>query len=295
MDYPLAQLDLRYEALRIVDTAAEARLSASIEAYGQREPVLVVRASPEQPAILIDGFRRMRVARRLGHELITIATLPMDETQALLFCHRIAASHRSSALEQAWLVRELYDGHRMTLLAIAEAMARTVSWVSRRIALVQQLPDPVQQHIRSGAICAHAAMRSLVPLARANSVHCEQLAAAAAREHWTTRQLDRIYAAWRSASAEGRDAIAQDPRLALRSIDAIRTPDRIRSVPEARLTEALVGVSRACHRVRQTLLEFVSRDLHRVSMDVLEQGYRSTQLSIRQMDQAVTQVFDARS
>lgn len=299
----IADLDLRYQSLRIADATAEAALAASLDAYGQREAVLVVAVSPDTTGvgaprwIVIDGFRRIRAAQRLGHELIDIAALPMTEPEALVHCHRIVTGTRCSALEQAWLVQELIDTHRMSLRAVAEAFGRTVSWISRRVALVAQLPPSVQTLVRSGALSVHGAMRCLVPLARANAGQCEKIAIVAAREHLTTRQLELIHAAWRAAAnrPEARDKIADDPLIALRAYEAIRTPSLPRSAPETRLADAMIAVSRAAARARQMVDEFVSRDLHRVSCETLEAGWKSAQISIGLLDRTVTQVLDARA
>jgi hypothetical protein len=44
------------------------------------------------------------------------------------------------------------------------SLTRSVSWVSRRLALVRELPESIQEHVRRGEIVAHAAEKYLVPL-----------------------------------------------------------------------------------------------------------------------------------
>ena len=41
-----------------------------------------------------------------------------------------------------------------------------MSWVSRRLALVELLPEAIQQQVREGKIAAQVAMKFLVPVAR---------------------------------------------------------------------------------------------------------------------------------
>jgi ParB family transcriptional regulator, chromosome partitioning protein len=55
---------------------------------------------------------------------------------------------------------------------LAQRFDRTVSWVSRRLSLVRTLPEAIQQHVHDGHLVAHAAMKYLVPLARANAGDC---------------------------------------------------------------------------------------------------------------------------
>jgi len=61
--------------------------------------------------------------------------------------------------------------------------------VSRRLALVGELPASVQSHVRSGAIGAHAAMKYFVPLARANGGDCIKLADAIAWGRHCSRRV----------------------------------------------------------------------------------------------------------
>ena len=42
-----------------------------------------------------------------------------------------------------------------------------MSWVSRRLALVHELPEAIQERVRRGEVGAHGAAKYLVPLARA--------------------------------------------------------------------------------------------------------------------------------
>jgi hypothetical protein len=66
--------------------------------------------------------------------------------------------------------------------------------VSRRLALVEELPETIQEHVRRGELPAHAAMKHLVPFARANPEACERLVAAIAGKGLTNRQIGQLYA-----------------------------------------------------------------------------------------------------
>jgi hypothetical protein len=60
---------------------------------------------------------------------------------------------------------------------LARRFDRSVSWVSRRLALVELLPEAIQQQVREGKISAHVAMKFLVPVARINLEDCQRMAA----------------------------------------------------------------------------------------------------------------------
>ena len=73
--------------------------------------------------------------------------------------------------------------------------------MSQRLSLVQVLPKPVQEHVRAGRIPAQAAMKYLVPLARAKRDDCEVLSEAIAKHH-LSRQQERKEAASLKATAD---------------------------------------------------------------------------------------------
>lgn len=80
--------------------------------------------------------------------------------------------------------------------------------MSRRLGLVGELPAEVQEHVRAGAIGSHAAMKYLVPLARANDEDCVRLCNAIAPLGLSTRQVGELYATYmeRPRAKVGRSA-----------------------------------------------------------------------------------------
>jgi ParB family chromosome partitioning protein len=211
-------LVMTYAHLRIRDLSAEARLAASMADGGQTNPVIVVHDAQGRP-VLIDGYRRVRALARLGQDTVTAIALGVSEADALVYCHQQETSRRRSIVEEGWLVRELSE-QGPTLLTIGLALGRTPSWVSRRMALVCALPESAEKAVRRGLVPPHGAMKSLVPLARANKAHCEQLVQALGQQRITTRQMAHLYAAWRSGDSEQRERIVSAPRLFLRVAEA---------------------------------------------------------------------------
>jgi ParB family transcriptional regulator, chromosome partitioning protein len=211
-------LRLTYAHLRIRDARAEGRLAASMAEIGQSSPVVVVH-DPEGCPVLIDGYRRVRVLARLGQDTVIAVALGLSEADALVYCHRQETSRHRSMVEEGWLLRELH-GQGPTLEAIGLSLCRSKSWASRRLALVCALPESVEEAVRRGQVPAHGAMKSLVPLARANKAHCEQLVQALGDGHVTTRQVAQLYAAWRAGDGEQRERIVGAPRLFLRAASA---------------------------------------------------------------------------
>ena len=233
MELEFHQLDLPYERLRIWDPRRQARLVATLAEQGQQVPVLVIAAGHGNAAarceqfVLIDGYRRVRALRILERDTVQALVLPLGEVEALVLAHRLECASSRSALEQGWFLHELHTSHRLSLRALAEQCGHSPSWISRRLALVRALPDADQDAVRSGLVCPHAAMRALVPVARANTEQCRRLvdAVASHAKPLTSRQWQRLHEAWREADPETRERIVTQPLMVLRVDEELARPD----------------------------------------------------------------------
>ena len=190
LELELSRLDLRYGCLRIAEPQGARRLAASLGAEGEVAPVFVIQ--PVGTPILVDGFVRVAALRRLGRDTVRAILLPFSEAEALSFRYLQHQGRRPTALEEGWLVQELHVGQRHALTAVATELERSTSWASRRLGLVRELPEPIQELVRGGGLSAHGAMRSLLPLARANAEAAVRLGTIARHEQLTTRQLGGV-------------------------------------------------------------------------------------------------------
>ena len=275
MDIPLDCLDLRYADLRVDDAARLGRLVQSMRRLGQQSPVLVVPGEADA-FVLIDGYGRFAAMRELGADAIEAVVLEVPEAEALILAHRLESRRRRSALEEAWLIVVLLDRHGLKRGEVARRLGRSVSWVSRRVALVRELPATVQQSVRRGFVPAHAAGTFLVPLTRVNKDHCAQLVANLGRRSVTSRQVERLYMGYRRAEDEGRERIVAQPWLFL-AADAAAQPEPVVPAgdPAAPLIddlEAICGISRrARRRIREGLLaELDATRRHKVTRQAVE-------------------------
>jgi hypothetical protein len=75
---------------------------------------------------------------------------------------------------------------------LARRFDRSTSWVSRRLALVELLPEAIQQQVREGKLGAQVAMKYLVPVARVNADDCTRMAAVFVAHRCDTRQAGQI-------------------------------------------------------------------------------------------------------
>ncbi len=260
MEIELHELELRYAALRIDDAGRRAELVAKIALHGQQGAVLVVREGDRY--VLIDGYARVGALRALGRDLVDAVVLEVPEAEALVLAHRLEAKRPRSALEEGWLVLELIERHGLDQRQVAERLARSASWVSRRIGLARDLPSPVQSAVRIGVVPAQGAMKYLLPLSRAKREHCELLVAALGGERVSVRDLGRLHTLWKAADAERRLKIVTHPRLALKADAALQPEPAVPDAdPAAPLLDDLDGIAGIARRARRRLDEGVLHQL----------------------------------
>jgi len=153
--------------LRLVDPRAEARMEASLRSYGQLCPAVVAR-TPEGSYEMVDGFKRLRAARRIGLSKLKVMVLEIGSRgrkAAIVELNRKGAPLRP--LEEALVVQSLYREDRLQQSEIATLLGRHKSWVSRRIQVVEALCEEVIEHLRLGLVCIRLG-RELVRLPRGN-------------------------------------------------------------------------------------------------------------------------------
>lgn len=262
MELEFHQLDRKYAGLRIADAGRTARLVASLCAHGQQQPVLVVRGAADAGGIeryvLIDGYARVAALGELKRDMVEATVLELSEAHALLLAFRLERNRARSVIEEAWLVRELVQAHAITLGNLGAWLGRSASWVSRRLALVEVLPAAAEAAVRRGTVVAQAAMKCLVPLARANAAQCERLVANLGTRRLSVRQMARLYVGWRAGTAAQRAAIVARPLLYL-DLEEKQTAPPAPADPgterEQRLVRDLGALAGICRRARQALRE----------------------------------------
>ena len=268
MDLEFHQLDLRFEHLRVRRPDRERRLLSSLAASGQQVPIVVVPVADKPDRYLvIDGYKRVSALRKLGRDTVGATVWQMNEAEALVLGQSLRASEGETALEQGWLLAELEQRFGYGLDELARRFDRSASWVSRRLALVELLPDTVQEKVRQGQISPHVAMKFLVPMARANLKDCGQMAGAFAAHKFTSREAGELYAAWRDSSSQMRSRILEEPALFLKAHREIAKQETETQPPTVGLLRDLEMVSaiarRAGRRWRQAAAVMDGVDLDR--------------------------------
>ena len=260
------------------------RLLASLADSGQQTPIVVV-VSKDNPQryLVIDGYKRIAALQQLGRDTVQAVIWPMGEAEALLLDRTLRLSQQETALEQGWLLQEMEQRYGYSLDELARRFDRSASWVSRRLALVELLPESIQQQVRQGKITAQLAMKYLVPAARISVDDCERMAAAFAAQHCTTRQAGQLYTAWREGSRQIRERILAAPELFLKTQRQSQTLAATEAAALVRdLEMAAAIVERANRRLNVALTE-----MHGEQVEQAQQKIEQTRRELDRMTQRI--------
>ena len=267
MELEWHQLELRYEGLRKRHPAQERQLLASLAELGQQCPIVVVGEATQ--FVVIDGYKRVRALKRLARDTVRSTCWQVSELEALLL-ERSLRRASEDYLDQAWLLAELQRRFGLTPEELAQRFERSKSWVSRRLALIQALPQDIQEQVRVGALSAHAAMKYLVPLARANVEAASQLAAAIAPLKPTTREIGALYQGWQGGTARTRELILSSPQIYLQ---AQSCQDPVPPSAAQRWVNDLGALSGIARRARRALEQGLWQQVLAAERAELEQGF----------------------
>ena len=222
MELNLDSLDLKYLRLSVRQPAAERRLLASLGEAGQQSPVIVVSGAEPGCYVVVDGCKRVCALKKLRADVVKAAVWEMSESEALATVYQLSAQGKRGAFEEGWLVAELHRSFGWSLGAVGERLVRSKSWVSRRLALVEELPDWMADEVASGRLGAHAAANYLVPLTRGNSEDGRRLAEGIRGLGLSDRQVGELCACYRGSSSAVRQRIVESPGLFLKAREAAK-------------------------------------------------------------------------
>jgi ParB family chromosome partitioning protein len=275
------QLALSYERLKVVRPEPERRLLASLAEVGQQVPILVVKQAADEQFVVIDGYKRVRALRRLGRDTVAAGCWPGEEAEALITTRLMQTAEPETALEQSWLLAELHERFGLSLEELARRFSHSVSWVSRRLALVHELPDSIQERVRQGEMGAHGAAKYLVPLARANREVCLELVEGIGATRLSSRDLGILYTSYQSGNWVTRRRLLEAPLVFLRSYKEATAPPSVEPSPSDSLLTDLEILSaaarRACRRLRAGVLRNLPEKDRQDLAALLDQSQREVE------------------
>jgi len=283
MQLEFQQLDRCWEHLRVRHPARQRRLLASLADSGQQTPIVVVAAEGQADRyVVIDGYKRIAALEQLGRDTVEAVVWPMSEAAAVVLDRSLRLSEHETALEVGWLLAELEQRFGYGLDELARRFDRSVSWVSRRLALVELVPEAIQQQVREGKILAQVALKFLVPVARQSLEDCQRMAAIFAQHHCDTRQAGPLYAAWRQGSPAIRKRILDAPELFFKTQ---RQEGKTSPSAAAELWRDLEMITAIVNRTHRRLAGGAARELDRQQAAVARQQIARIEKQLQRIDE----------
>lgn len=258
----IVHLRLTYAHTRIQVRRQVVKMAESLIRYGQLLPIQVVCAEHPQYT-LIDGYLRVAAARICGLDMLLAHIMPGSEKEALAQLLAVNRGRQFDIFEQAAMLRELQIRYQLSQTQIATMLGKHISWVSRRLAIIDTLPPAAVQAVRCSAVSSWAACRVFAPLARANAQHAEALCKAVIRHPVSTRQLAAFLKHYKKANRKIRQQMIEAPALFFKSLEAKRLTDDAKVVKEG-------AEGRWCHDMR--LVGHIVSRLLRLTGDIFYEG-----------------------
>jgi len=250
LEADLHRLDLRFSSLRVRQPRAVERLARSIAQSGQLMPVVAVDENQQAQWVLIDGYLRIEALRRLSRDTARVELWECPLAQALLLVPIRVQGRTWEAIEEGAVIRELVGQCGLSRREVARQTGRDASWVSRRLTLVEDLPEAVFAAVCAGELSTWAAVRVLAPLARANTEQARILLAALQREPLSTRQLRAWYQHYQKANRHQRERMLAQPHLFCQALQANTREQQDRALRAGPEGAWLAEVKRIGQRLR---------------------------------------------
>lgn len=183
-----------YVSLRIIHPKAETAIERSMEIYGQISPVVCLKSVAGIE--LIDGFKRLRAARRLKWPTIKVVILETTSRACKAGMIRLNQVSRTiTDIEEAMILHSLYRNDGLSQVEIASILDRDKSWVCRRISLIERLSENVRKNLELGLICVSVG-RELAKLPRGGrrqaKLHQNEAMLCVLKHHLGKRDVEKL-------------------------------------------------------------------------------------------------------
>lgn len=204
----ISKIDTRYESFRLPNSSQEKNLLESISDRGIDTSLYGVKNN--NIFILLDGFKRLRAAKKLGLNIVPIKELGVSEQNGIIELLRIANAKSLHILEQVRLVNELHITHNMTVRSIAHKLEKSTGWVSSRIGIENEFSKKMWDAVFSGKLPATSAIYTLRQFKRLNKEskkNIDEFVDAVSGKRLVHRDIELLANGWFNGNEEMRKQI----------------------------------------------------------------------------------------
>jgi hypothetical protein len=169
----IKSLDLRYENFRLKSVQAERQLLNSIIEHGIKDPLQGVDVTGD--FILLNGFKRVRCAKKLKIGMVPYQSLGNDEILGIIELLRLSNTTSLNIMEQAKLIDELKTVFKMSHSEIAGLLEKSKTWVSVRCGIIKEMGGFVMTKIFNDEFPVYSYMYTLRPFRRLNGIKPQEI------------------------------------------------------------------------------------------------------------------------
>ena len=164
----ISELSTEFSRMRLIQPDLITSMEQSLSRFHQLSPIVVRKAKDAYQ--VIDGFKRYHAALNLDWPGLsaTVVQTSMRAATAMMITYN-KNNNSLNDYEEAMILLALKRDHSMQQDEIATLVGLSVSWVSRRLALVEKLESTVKDELKLGVITSTQA-RDISKLPRGNQV-----------------------------------------------------------------------------------------------------------------------------
>lgn len=188
-----AKIDRKYEAYRLKDEKREKELLSSILERGIEDSLFGI--EQHEHFILLDGFKRLRCATKLGIGIIPVTAHSGDECSGVIIFLKHTQRANITFFEEASLIDILKCEHHLTVSEIAGKLGKSPGWVSVRLGVLSRMPDSIRESILSGKFPYRAYLYTLRRFTRVKGIsqkEIETFVHSVSGKQLSLRSIDRL-------------------------------------------------------------------------------------------------------
>lgn len=281
-------LELRYESLRIHSLKAKRRLLLSIHEHGLRVPITVIPAEQTTRFIVIDGYLRLAVLRELQQDHVTAHLWSMTAEEALIYSYTQNKARAWDSMEEATLLQELITHHDYTQEKLSKVLAKSRSWVVRRLQLIHELPCYAKEAIYQGVLSSWNAIRVILPLARANESHAKELVQYLSAHNRSTRECRDFYEHYLRSHRLVRQQMISQPELFFKAQRVSTATENL--LPEEQFEKKLRQVTHILKAVKPLLPAVFYREQSMAERHDLEKKWRCAEQVVNELKETIEEL-----
>ena len=187
-------LELCHSKSRLRHRFREHSLLDSMIESGVLSPLVGV-SLPNGENVLLDGFKRHRIAKVIGMTSVPFESLADTELGGIVEFLRRNTISSINILEQSAFIEYLSVTYEMSVGQIAQALAKSKAWVSLRRTLLSEISETVRRRVFADQFPVYAYMYFLRPFMRLNEVTSAQVdtfVEAVSCKGLSTREIERL-------------------------------------------------------------------------------------------------------